>query len=176
MLWFERPPLSRWLAGAILVTVAAWSEFAPPPTAAVPFLAVDVPAGTHIQEQHLTYREVPAGTFPVAGLDEMVAATDLSAGDPLVPSLVTEVDIPDGWLLIEAPVPDHAPPGTVAVAIVLGEGGLPREIPARVVARGATDAFGDSQGTIAVPAAAVAEAAAAAADGRLVVGVGADSE
>lgn len=175
MLWFERPPLSRWLAGALLVAVAAWSELAPPSTAAVPYLAVDVPAGTRIESEHLTYREVPSGVVPEVEPEGGVAATDLRAGDPLVPSMLSEVSVPDGWLLIEAPVPDHAPPGTSAVAVVLGEDSPPREIPARVVDRGEADAFGDSRGTIAVPAEAVGEAAAAVADGRLVVGVGAGS-
>jgi len=176
VLWLERPPLLRWLAGAVVVAVAAWSELSPPPTAEVPYLAVDVPAGTRIGREHLSYREVPAGVVPDVGLDGKVAATDLRAGDPLVPSLLAETAVPDGWLLIDAPVPDHAPPGTPAVGIVLRGDAAPLEIPALVVARGSEDAFGDSQGTIAVPADVFADAAAAVAEGRLVVGVGARSE
>jgi hypothetical protein len=45
-----------------------------------------------------------------------VAAVDLEAGDPLLGNMVTEVAVPTGWNVIEAPVPDHAVPGAAATA------------------------------------------------------------
>lgn len=170
MLWLERPPLLRWLAASLLVAVAAWSELAPPPTTESTFLAEDVAAGTPLEDHHIERRPVPVGVVSTVEPGG-VAATDLRAGDPLVESMVTEVAVPPGWVVIEAAVPSHAPPGAPATAIILGEGSAPIEFSAVVVGEGTTDPFGDASGTLAVPRQWVGPAAAAAAENRLVIGV-----
>lgn len=172
MLWLARPPYLRWAAAALVVAVAAWSEFSPPPTTTLAFMATDVPAGTRLDPSHVTRRQVPL-TGVVTVEPEGVAAIDLRAGDPLLASMVAEVEVPEDWNLISAPVPAHAVPGVEATGVILEEEQPPVEFPAVVVSPGTADAFGDSSGTVAVSPEWTAAAAAAAAAGRLVIGVSA---
>lgn len=170
VLWLDRPPIVRWVAAASLVAVAAWSELAPPPTVSLAFLVADVAAGTPLGPEHVEYRTVPDGSIETVE-PSGVATTDLWTGDPLVASMVTEPVIPPDWLVIEAPIPSHAPPGASATAIILGDGSAPVEFEATVVHRGSDDPFGTGIGALAVPAEWVGQAAAATAEGRLVIGV-----
>lgn len=170
MLWLDRPPFLRWLAASVLVIVAAWSELAPPPTTESTFLVEDVAAGTPVEDHHVERRPVPVGVLATVE-PSGVAATDLRAGDPLVESMVTEVAVPPGWVVIEAAVPTHASPGASATAIIVGEGSAPIEFPAVVIGEGSSDPFGEASGTLAVPGEWIGPAAAAGAEGRLVIGV-----
>lgn len=170
MLWLARPPYLRWTAAALLVLVAAWSEFSPPPTTTLTFLAVDVAAGTPLDESHVVRRRVPAADITTVE-PTGIAAVDLEVGDPLLASLLTDVAVPPGWNVIEAPVPDHAVPGSDATAIILAEGSAPIEFPALVVSASGAGPFGEGSGSLAVSAEWTAAAAAAAAEGRLVIGV-----
>ena len=172
MLWLQRPPYLRWAAAAALVALALWSEFAPPTAATLTFLAVDVAAGTPLTEDLVERRQVPTPGFATAE-PTGVAVIDLAAGEPLVASMISETVIPDGWLLISAPMPGHAAPGLRATGVILpsGEDGAPITFPALVVDVGAGDAFADDSGTLAVPPEWLGPAATAAGSGRLVVGV-----
>lgn len=170
VLWLDRPPFLRWLAAVLLVIVAAWSELAPSPTTRSAFLVADVAAGTPLEDHHVELRSVPVGV--VATVEPTgVAATDLRAGDPLVGSMVAEVVVPPGWVVIETAVPAHASPGASATAIIVGEGSAPIELPAVVVGASRSDPFGEASGTLAVPGEWTGPAATAAAEGRLVIGV-----
>lgn len=170
MLWLARPPYLRWTAAGLLVAVAAWSEFSPPPTTTVTLLAVEVRAGTPLDESHVVRRRIPA-TDIITVDPHGVAAVDLQAGDPLLATMVTDVDVPTGWNVIEAAVPEHAVPGAAATAIILSDGKPPIELPAVVVSTSGGDPFGDASGSLAVSPEWTAAAAAAAAEGRLVIGV-----
>lgn len=170
MLWLDRPPLLRWAGAAVLVLAAAWSELAPPPTTTARFLAEDVAVGTPLEDHHVERRSVPAGVVSTVE-PRGFAATHLRAGDPLVESMVVEAVVPSGWVVIEAPVPPHAAPGRAATAVVVEAGTAPIEIPAQVVGRASADSFGSASGTIAVPEEWIGPAAAASAEGRLVIGV-----
>lgn len=174
MLWLERPPLLRWAAAAVLVAVALWSELSPPPTTTISVLVEDVAAGTPLEAHHVRSRQVPAGTVETVE-PSGVAATDLHAGDPLVASLVTEVELAPGWIVIEAPIPETAHPGASATGIILDSDAAPVEFPALVVTAAGADPLDDSAGSLAVPPEWVASAAAAVARGELVVGVGVPS-
>lgn len=172
VLWLERPPLLRWLGAGILVAVAAWSELAPPPHSSAYFLVENVAAGTPLGSEHVEARPVPAGTLQTVAPRGM-AAVDLVSGDPLVASLMTEVSVPSGWVVIEGPVPSHALPGASATAILVGDGAAPVEFPALVVGRGESDPLSGNSGTLAVPGEWIGPAAAAVTEGRLVIGVAA---
>lgn len=170
MLWLDRPPVLRWVAAAALVAVAAWSELAPPPTSEQNFLVEEVAAGTRVESHHVERRSVPVGVVETVE-PSGVAASDLQAGEPLVASMLTDIEIPQGWVVLSASVPSHAPPGGSATAIIVGRDTAPMEFPALVVAAGTTDPFGEDGGTVAVPAEWVGAAASASAENRLVIGV-----
>lgn len=170
MLWLQRPPWIRWIGATLLAVVAVVTELSPPPTVEATFLAVDVAAGTRLEPSMVTSRRIPAGA--VETVDPLGhAAADLLAGDPLVPSMLTEVSIPDRWVVLEAPLPQHARPGDRATGVVVDPDGAPIEFAAMVVDRPVVDTFGSGLGTIAVPADWLGVAATAVATGRLVVGV-----
>lgn len=170
MLWLARPPYLRWAAAALLVALAAWSELSPPPTTTLTFLATDVAAGTEIEESHILRRRVP--TSDIATVEPNgVAALDLKAGDPLLATMITDVAVPPGWNVIQAPVPDGAGPGAVATGVILTDGSAPIEFPALVVSSSGSDPFGAATGRLAVSPEWTAAAAAAAAEARLVIGV-----
>jgi hypothetical protein len=172
VLWLERPPLLRWTAAACLVVISAWFEFGPAPSSTMTFLAVDVTAGTPLTESVVERRPAAGAGFATAE-PTGVAIADLEAGDPLIASMIAEVSIPDGWLVIGAPLPRYALPGMAATAIILpGEsGGAPIPVPALVVEVGSTDPFGGDNGALAFPPEWLGDAAAAVAEGRLVIGV-----
>jgi hypothetical protein len=150
--------------------LAGWSEFSPPPTTTLTFLAVDVAAGTPLEESLVVRRRIPE--TDITTVDPVgVAAVDLETGDPLLGNMVTEVAVPTGWNVIEAPVPDHAVPGAAATAVILADGSAPIEFPALVVRSSGSDPFGEAGGSLAVSPEWTAVAAAAAAEGRLVIGV-----
>lgn len=170
MLWLARPPYLRWAVAVLLVVLAGWSEFSPPPSTTLTFLAVDVAAGTPLDESLVVRRRIPA--TDISTVDPVgVAAVDLEAGDPLLDTMVTEVAVPKGWNVIEAPIPDHAVPGAAATAVILTEGSVPIEFPALVVTSSGVDPFDEAGGSLAVSPEWTAAAAAAAAEGRLVIGV-----
>lgn len=171
MLWLERPPVLRWLAAAVLVSIALWSELSPPPTTVISVLVEDVPVGTQLQAHHVEKRRVPAGAVETVE-PEGFAATDLAAGDPLVSSMITDVSVPEGWIVVEAPIPGGAGPGSAATGVILELDKPPLEFPAMVVTGAESDPLDDRSGTLAVPPEWVAPAAAASARGELVVGVG----
>jgi hypothetical protein len=172
VLWLERPPYLRWLAAAVLVTVAAWIELGPEATTPVWFAADDIAAGTTLTPDQFQRREV-AWVGSVPARPEGVASVDISAGDPLVPSLLTEVVVPPGWMAVAAPLPPDAVTGSDATLVVLP--GLPGQdaatVPALVLRPAGDDAFGDGSGTVAVPADRVTEVLVAAADDRLAAAV-----
>lgn len=170
MLWLARPPLLRWLAAAVLVLIAAWTELAPPPASEQFFLTEDVPAGTPLEPHHVERRTVANGVIDTVE-PSGVAATDLRAGDPLLASMSTDTIVPEGWVIIEAAVPAHASPGAGATAIILGRESAPVQFPAVVVRQGGSDPFEGGQGVIAVPPDWTGPAAGASAEGRLVIGV-----
>jgi len=172
VLWLERPPFARWIAAALLLAGATWSEFSPPSSARVTFLAEDVAAGTPLTAAMVDTRLVPTPGFSTVE-PSGVAAADLIAGDPLTGPPIAETVIPEGWLLIRPPHPRLPVAVTKATGVILAgtEGGAPIEFPALVVEAGVTDAFTSESGSLAVPPEWLAQAAAAAGEGRLIVGV-----
>jgi hypothetical protein len=172
VLWLERPPYLRWLAAAVLVTVAAWVELGPEPTMPVWFATDAIPAGTALTPDRFTRREVAwVGSAPAR--PEGVASVDIAAGDPLVPSLRAEVVVPAGWMAVAAPLPPDAVTGSDATLVILPgvAGQAAAAVPALVLRPAGDDAFGNGSGTVAVPPDRVTEVLVAAADDRLAAAV-----
>lgn len=133
------------------------------------FMTVDVAAGSPLTSDIVEQRVVPAGSAVEVEPDG-VAAVDLRTGDLLTEAVVRQLSIPSGWMVIEAPIPSHALPGDDATGVILTET-EPFEFPAIVAGAAGADAFGQAAGTLAVPGEWMARAAAASAEGRLVIGV-----
>lgn len=172
MLWLQPPPVLRWLVAGLLVAAAAWSEFAPEPGVEITVVRSDVSAGAALGPDLVETVRMPDPGFETVA-PHGVALIDLRAGDPLLPTMVSEVPVPLDWVTIDAPLPGRAKPGQVAVAVITtaGEALQPVQFPAMVVAAGTSDAFGTETGAIAVPPEWVAPAGQAMAEGRLLVGV-----
>lgn len=87
-------------------------EMGEPPTERYPFAATTIRAGDEIANA-TEWRNVPVGLLPpwhepVAG----IATAQVAAGDPLLPALPADVDIPAGWWSISVPLPMAAIPGS----------------------------------------------------------------
>jgi len=167
----QRPPYLRWAAAAILIAGSAAWELRPEPTDLVPFLITGVPAGDTIEESDLEWREVPAGLVAAPDLSHPVAAVELRAGDPLLPSMLRgRASIPAGWWEVPAIIGAGAaagdqvllvvvdPPTTVVGIVMTGQRGDPYSLDFRPA-------------SVAVPAEAAPLIAAASAQGTLVAAV-----
>ena len=171
MLWLSRPPFLRWLAAAVVIAFAAWTEFAPRPFSEIAVLNQDVAAGTPLTDEMVDTRRMPDPGFATVE-PHGIAATGLNAGDPLLASMLTEIAVPPGWVALEAALPSGAWPGARATGVILAaEPGQATETFPAVIVETGNDAFGTGTGSVAVPPEWIAAAGAAAAGGRLVIGV-----
>ncbi len=120
MFWFSRPPYLRWLAAGTILAAAFAVELWPEATVAHPFAVESVVAGQPITA--VEWRPVPVDTLPsVAGL-VMVAAHDIAAGEPLLPSsLGSAGTLPAGWWAVAVPVPAAAGVGDAVMLVVDGQ-------------------------------------------------------
>ena len=110
--WLRTPPYLRWLVAASLLVIGLGIEVRGGSTERYPFAATDIAKGTEFAAA-VEWRNVPTGLLP-AWEESMtgVAACDVMAGHPLLPSVSTELVIPAGWWSIPVPLPVAATPGT----------------------------------------------------------------
>ena len=167
MYWLRRPPYARWILAALVVCSGLYLDLRPTAVATYPFAARTVASGEPIASQ-IEWRKIPKGVLPewhgeVTGF----AATEIAAGTPLVPSLATDIEIPEDWWAVSLPLPYAVAPGRrvrIAIDSAIVEGVLVGDI---------TDTGFQLRGSVAFPAAAAAlVASAAAADDALVVMIG----
>lgn len=173
MLWFDRPPYLRWAAAGLLVAMACWSEFGPTPSTDLWVATDDIPAGTTLDESLFRRAPVVWERPPPSVEPDGTAVVDIAAGDPLVSSLVGTRMVPDGWLVVAAPLPPGSSPGSEATVVLLPAtpGGEIASVPAVVTATTSSDPFGGDSGTIAVPPSRLPEVVAATTEDRAVVAV-----
>lgn len=179
MLWLDRPPYLRWTAAGLLAAVAFWSEFGPAPTTDAWIAVRDVAPGDALTHDLFVRRQVSWEDGPETIAPHGVAAVHITAGDPLLASMATSLMIPDGWMVLAAPLPPGSVPGAEATVVLLpaaSDDGQTRSVPAVVAGEGSDDPFDDGVGTIAVPGERLPEVVAAAASDRLVVAVSALEE
>ena len=152
--WLRRPPYLRWLAAGLVVSCGIYLDLRPAPVVEYPFAADVIGIGETVGA--LTWRDVPAGvlpewTAPVGG----VAVTEIPAGAPLIPSLVSTITVPEGWWAVSLPLPQPVAPGTpVRVAVDGGQpdGGSPDGVFADgVVAGPVTDSGFEIHAPVAFP-------------------------
>lgn len=164
MYWFRRPPYLRWIAAAAVLLLGLLLDSRTTPLVRYPFAESTIAAGTAI-EDHIAWREIPAGVLPVwPGTVSGNSATEIAANDPLLPSLVGDVTIPTDWWAVALPLPSPVPPGT-HVRVVLGDGNVIEG----VVIDGTIDTGFALSGTVAFAATDAALVATAVSNDALVV-------
>lgn len=171
MFWLRRPPYLRWIAAGAILLIGLLMDLRGPDLEKYPFAAESLPPGEPVDEA-VEWRDVPTGLLPtwnqpVSG----IAASTVAAGDPLLPSLLAEVVVPDGWWTVPIPLPVVAPPGT---RLRVRHGSAGELIDGIVVGAGDANGF-EPVGMVAFPADAASTVAAAAANDALVVMLGHDS-
>jgi hypothetical protein len=134
-----------------------------------PFAAADLHAGQSVIGQ-IEWRQVPARLLP--GWDGEVAGssvTDVAAGTPLLPELVTTSSVPKGWWSVALVLPHAVGPGT-SIRVSLGG-----KIVTGVLSGEVVDTGYEHVGPVAFAADDAALVADAAADGTVVVMIGSPS-
>ena len=168
MFWLARPPYLRWAAAAAVVVAALVWDLRGSSDVLYPFAASAILAGAASTETEVEWRSVLEGSMTLPDFSDPVAARDVPAGEPIVPSAVSEAaTIPAGWWSIPVPLPATAVPGT-RLHLVDATSGV--ETDGIVVAAGSDDLMSfDESGMAAVPPEAATLVAIAAQEGTLVV-------
>lgn len=173
--WFARPPYLRQAAAVLLVLVAAWIDLRPTDMVPYPFAAVDLPAGTVIDERSIEWRDVPRGIMPSAPSVDGTLRYPIKRGEPVSDSLIAEQGptIPDGWWALSTTLPGTVVVGQTVQLVVTGA--MPRAFPGIVIEppppAGALD-YEDPEGLVAVPGESATVVAAAMAEGTVSVLLG----
>lgn len=168
MFWLRRPPYLRRAAAAAVVLAAFLWDVRDKAEAPYPFAAAGIAAGAPITDSMVEWRSLPEGAMALPDLSNPVAARDLPAGEPIVPSAVSRpTAIPDGWWSVPVPLPPVAVPGS-PVRLIDTTTGL--QVDGLVVAPGTDDLMStDTSGLVAVSPDVAADVAIAAGQGTLVV-------
>jgi hypothetical protein len=166
--WLTRPPYLRWAAAVAVVVVAFLWDLRGSSDILYPFASSPIAAGAPIAEADVVWRRVPEGTMALPDLSDPVAARDVPAGEPIVPSAVSgSTTIPKGWWSVPVPLPATAVPGT-RIHLVDAASGF--ETDGIVVAAGSDDLMSfDESGMAAVPPDAATLIAIAAREGTVVI-------
>lgn len=176
MYWFHRPPYLRYALAIGICTAALWAEFRPHNTVEHPFASQSIPAGSQLEHDLFTMRDVPAGLMrpvDVAGR----AQHDIEEGEPLTAGLIESDVVPvpsDWWTLAIALGQDVIPGDHVRLVLRIEPETI---IVDGIVIRAGTsgqDDFGFEQQTavVAVPPDAASSVAIAVTDHRLTALVG----
>ena len=167
--WLRQPPYLRWIIAGVVLAVGIFLDLRPAAVVDYPYAAGDVHAGQSIAG-HVEWRRVPAHLLPhwdgeVAGY----AATEVAAGTPLLPGLVTAAAVPESWWSVAIALPHAIGIGTpirVAVGGTVVTGILGGEV---------VDTGYQYVGPVAFPADDAALVAEAVASGAVVVMIGSAS-
>ncbi len=125
------------MAAAAVVLAALLWDLRDEAEAPYPFAVSTISAGTPITESMVEWKNLPEGAIALPDLADPVAARDLPAGEPIVPSAVSGAPVvPDGWWSVPVPLSQRAVPGT-QVRLIDAHPGL--EVDGFVVAAGSDD-------------------------------------
>lgn len=168
MFWLRRPPYLRWIGAGVLLLIGLVMDLRGPAVERYPFAAEPIGPGDAVTSA-IEWRDVPVGLLPewrqpVSG----VMGTNLAAGDPVLPSSLADVTVPEQWWSVSLPLPVKTAPGT---SIRVRQPLTGELIEGVVVDSGADNGFGVI-GMVAFPATHAAKVADAAAADALVVMVG----
>lgn len=171
MYWLRRPPYLRWIAAGIILMAGLAMDLRGGDVESYPFSAEAIPAG-ELVDSAVEWRDLPSGalpkwTGPVSGF----ARYDIASGDPLLPSSLAHVVVPDGWWSVAIPLPVVAAPGTW---LRVRYGSATDLVDGIVISSGDGNSF-EQTSMVAFPEETAPKVASAAADDALVVMVGHNS-
>ncbi|HEY7469152.1 MAG TPA: hypothetical protein VIC07_06445 [Acidimicrobiia bacterium] len=167
MIWLQTPPWARWVASCLIAAGALWVELRPDPTILHPFALEDIAPGEPVDESNTELKPVPPGTFGKVDLDT-TALVEIPGGHPILEFEVGEVGqvVPAGWWVIEVHLPAGADAGDASRLVLLDSG---ETVDGMVVTPPLEDPLGSGLGMVAVEPLLAADAARAAAEGRVAV-------
>lgn len=169
MFWLRQPPYLRWIIAVVVLVAGIALDTRSAAVISYPFVTTDIHAGQSVTGQ-IEWRQIPERLLP--GWDGEVAGysvTDVSAGTPLLPELVTTSSVPEGWWSVALALPHAVGPGT-RIRVSLGETTVTGVLSGEVV-----DTGYEHIGPVAFAAEDAALVAAAAARGAVVVMIGSTS-
>src|SRR3990172_2952110 len=118
--WLQPPPYLRWAAATLLVVGALVWDLRGSASAAYPFAARPIAAGTRLGAGDVVWRRLPRGAFAVPDLATAVAAVDLDTGEPISAAVLTgPIAVPDDWWAIPIDVSPPAGPGDEVLLVVV---------------------------------------------------------
>ncbi len=167
----QRPPYLRWAAAGLLLLGALLWDLRSSPTTLHPFLTAGIGKGESIPAEAVEWRRAPDGLLPMADPALGIAATDLAAGDPVMPSsLTTAPVVPEDWWLVPVTIGTHARPGDAVLLVIVDP---PTSVPGTVITAQSGDRYstGFRPAAVAVPGDAAPLVAAAAQQGMVVAAV-----
>ncbi|MDJ0954483.1 MAG: hypothetical protein QNJ81_12465, partial [Acidimicrobiia bacterium] len=169
MFWLRQPPYLRWIVAALVLIAGIAFDMRADPTTPYPFATEAIGAGTRV-DSFVEWRPIPTGVLPEgSGPGSGIAAVDIEAGSPLLPGLVSEVSVPEGWWAVPLSLPHRVSPGT-AIRVATADGVSEGFVAGEVIDNGY-----EVIAPVAFPAAQAAAVAIAASNSALVVMVGAQS-
>jgi hypothetical protein len=166
-LLLSRPPYLRWAIAALIVVAAVLWELSDRATESIPFAAELITKGSAIDENAVTWKDMPVGTIEPADLAGATATVDIAQGDPISRSVAGDgTSVPSDWWSVPLDLPPGIPVGS-GVRLTLIDGS---SVDGVVSLAATEDQFGMSRpGAVAVPESAVETVAVAAASDALLV-------
>lgn len=118
--WLQPPPHLRRAAAALLIVGAFLWDLRGPASVPHPFVARPISRGSAITADDVEWRSITAGALPAPDLEGAVAAVNLTAGDPLIPAVLSGgVSVPGGWWAVSLDAGRHATPGLEVLLVVV---------------------------------------------------------
>ena len=170
MYWLVRPPIERWIIAALILSAGLFWDLRPQPMVAYPYAGTSLAPGQDIATA-IEWREIPGGILPDWDADlGGVSIGRIAAGSPLLPDLVSDLALPEGWWTVPLRVTAPVAPGT-PIRVLIGD-----EVAEGFAVGETSDSGYELVSMVAFAAADADQVAAASADDALVVMIGAASQ
>jgi len=149
--WLQPVPRARWLLAVALVSAAFVADVRGPDTRPYPFAATELAQGTDPKDADIEWPAVPTGLLPEPDLSGRLRV-GVVPGTPLIPALLGAEDaVPDGWWIVDVPMPAATAVGSDVRLVVLDP---PTSVEGVVAGPAVGDPFGGAlRAPVAVPAA-----------------------
>jgi hypothetical protein len=167
VIWLQSPPWARWIISLLIAATAVWVEMRPDTTVLHPFAIDDIAPGSVIDQTNTEVRAMPSDALEPVDIGG-IAVEPIGAGDPVLATDLGDSSqvVPADWWVIEIPLPRSARSGELAKLVLLDGGDVADGV---VVTPAIDDPLGSGLGMVAVEPDHAADAARAAAEGRVAV-------